>query len=273
MVLTIIVVYLLVVLGIGIYAGKKTKSPEDYLVAGHSLGIVPMVGTYLATFFSALSMLGYVGLLYAVGIAGSWLPMTWATGAAIGPFLALRFRKIEFTSAPEFFKIRYGSKNLQAFAALMTIVGICFMLIVQFAAMGIVWSLATGRSFTEGLVIGAILAICYTAIGGFFAVAWTDVLQALVFVVVIIAGAVMIIGEVGGIAIIYQKAALVSTAPIIGGTLTTQGSLVSILGSYTVLILFFTFLVQGPGTGSHPQYLIRAQASKDIKTALQTINR
>lgn len=269
MILAVIIVYLVGMLAIGLYASSKVKTAGDYLMGGYSMGIVPMTGTYLATFFSALSLLGGVGLIYTVGIGGSWLPMTWALGSALGPIIALRFRRVKVVSPPEYFYRRFGSRKLQSFGALMTIIGLMFNLIVQFSAMGVVWTLATGRSFNEGLIIGSVIAIIYTMAGGFFAVVWTDVVQSVVFLVTISIGAVAVITKIGGVGEIYQAAASISTLPVVdAAAATVPGSMLSLLGPYTALAMFFTFLVQGPGTGTNPVYLQRIQASKNMKVAL-----
>ena len=58
MILTVIVIYLIAMLLIGVWASKQIKDDQDYLIGGFRMGILPMTGTYLATFFSALSLLG-----------------------------------------------------------------------------------------------------------------------------------------------------------------------------------------------------------------------
>jgi SSS family transporter len=268
MVIGVIVVYLIVVVGIGIYVSRYAKTPADFLIGGHNIGLIAAVGTYLGTFFSALSLLGGVGGIYTSGISGSWLPMSWAVGSAIGPIIAWRFRKMKFISPTQFMAHRYGSTHLQAFSGFMIVIALTIFLIIQLTAMGVVWNLATGRTFVEGVIIGVILAVVYTAFGGFLAVVWTDVLQAAVFSVVIFVGAALVLANTGGIVNLYSAAAAINTAPVLGGNETAAGSLVSVLGPFTPLALFFIFLIQGPGTGSHPQYLMRMQAAKSMKVAL-----
>lgn len=268
MILAVIIIYLAVIVGIGVYASRFMKAPEDFLVGGFNIGAVAATGTYLGTFFSALSLLGGVGAIYVTGIAGSWFPMAWALGSALGPILAWRFRRMRFVSAAQFMAQRFGSKRLQAFTGLMIVIALTIFMIIQFTALGVVWNLATGRPFVEGVIIGAVLATIYTALGGFLAVAWTDVVQSLVFLAMIFLGAFMVLSRTGGIGALYSAAANITTAPVVGGTPTAPRALISVLGPYTPLVLFFTFLIQGPGTGSHPQYLVRMQAAKSMKVAL-----
>lgn len=267
-ILTVIIIYLLVVLGIGIWAARQVKNNADYIMGGYRMGIIPMTGTYLATFFSALSLLGGVGLIYINGIGGSWMPMTWALGSAIGPIIAIRYRRVRLETPTEYFAKRFGDKHLRSVAGVFGIVGLSLNLIVQFSAMGVVWNLATGRGFTEGVIIGAVVAIIYTAMGGFFAVAWTDVVQSVIFLICIFVGAILVMVKVGGPAAIYAQSAAIATPPAVGMDPTAPGQMLKFLGPYTAFSLFFTFLVQGPGTGTNPNYLQRMQASKNLRTAL-----
>ena len=268
MTLAVIIIYLVAVLLIGLYVSGKVKTNEDYLIGGFRLGIIPMTGTYLATFFSALSLLGGVGLIYRTGIGGSWMPMAWALGSAFGPIIAYRFRRVQIVSPSEFFYCRYGSRALQAFGAVASIVYLLFNMVVQITAMGVIWQLATGGSFSTGLIIGMAITILYTLFGGFLAVVWTDVVQCFIFILSIIIAVVLVLVKAGGIGEIFAAAALIDTAPEVGAAANAPGSMMTLLGSYGALSLFFNFLVQGPGTGSRPEYLQRMQASKNMKTAL-----
>ena len=270
MILTVIIIYLLGMLGIGFWASKKIQNDEDYLMGGFNFGLLPMTGTYLATYFSALSLLGGVGLIYRTGVGGSWMPMAWALGSAFGPILAIRFRRVRIVSPSEFFYKRYGSRGLQVFGAGASIIALLFNMVVQITAMGLVWNLATGRSMTEGLLIGTAVALLYTAFGGFYAVVWTDVVQCGIFLITIAIAVIVVITQVGGLSEIFTQAAAINTPPEIGADPTEAGSMLKLLGSYTALSLFFTFLVQGPGTGTRPEYLQRMQAAKDMKTTLST---
>ncbi len=270
MILAIILLYLAGMLGIGLWASRKVKSTEDYLMGGFNFGILPMTGTYLATFFSALSLLGGVGLIYRSGIGGSWMPMAWALGSAFGPIIAFRFRKVRVLSPSEFFYNRYGSRGLQVFGALSAIIALLFNMIVQITAMGLIWNLATGRSLEEGFLIGTAIALLYTVSGGFYAVVWTDVVQCVVFIGTILIAVIVVISQVGSIGDVYNQAALIATAPEVGGTANEAGSMLKFLGPYTMLSLFFNFLVQGPGTGSRPEYLQRIQAANKLSTTFKT---
>ena len=69
---------------IGIVISKGVESSEDWMVAGKSLGVIPMAGTYFATIISATSIMSYMGYYYLNGWSGWWN----AAGTLMTSFLA-----------------------------------------------------------------------------------------------------------------------------------------------------------------------------------------
>jgi len=65
-----LVVYILIMMGIGLYYATKSKSIDDYLVAGRSQGFWAITGTIVATTCGAAAFIGFVGLGYTSGISG-----------------------------------------------------------------------------------------------------------------------------------------------------------------------------------------------------------
>ncbi len=252
----IIIATLVAYIIIGLIASRRVRSAEDYFIAGMKLGIVPLTGTYLATYFSGVSMMGYPGNIYALGIATLWFPIFWALGTVILVFVALRFRKVSMVTPADFFKIRYGSKLLEILIAITSFVALIFTLIVQFKVMGIAWSLALGRPYEEGVLVTAITIMIILIAGGLVSVAWSDVFKAIIFVASIFAGGAWILSKLGGVGNIISEVSKISS------------SLVNPIGPYTPLGLFFLFLIWTLGVGTHPQYLQRITAAKNVRTAI-----
>ena len=72
-------VYLIITIGfmiglalIGIMISRGVKTSEDWMVAGKSLGIIPLTGTYFATLISAAGMVSHPGYYYLNGWPGWW---------------------------------------------------------------------------------------------------------------------------------------------------------------------------------------------------------
>lgn len=264
-----IIAYFIIYGAVGLLAARKIKTLEDYAVAGHKMGLIALTGTYFATFISALSFLGGIGGIYRVGITNVVYPIMWATGSAIGPIIAYKFRRVALITPAEYFEKRFGSRSLRILIASITCVALIPFFIIQLNALGAVYTLATGRSFSEGVIIGGIIVALYTVLGGIVAVAWTDVIQGFVLTAGAIVGGITVLQLCGGLDTIITNAATISTPPEVGLSPTPPGALVTVASFLTLPWFIAQWFTQAPGTGAHPQYLQRIQAAKDIKLSLR----
>lgn len=264
-----IIAYFVVYGLVGLLAVRKVKTLEDYAVAGHKMGLVALTGTYFATFISALSFLGGIGGIYRVGITNVVYPIMWATGSAIGPIIAYKFRRVALITPAEYFEKRFGSRSLRILIAMITCVALIPFFMIQLNALGAVYTLATGRSFSEGVIIGGIVVALYTVLGGLVAVAWTDVIQGFVLTAGAILGGVIVLQLCGGLDAIIVNAATISTPPEAGMSPTAPGALVTVAPFLTLPWFIAQWFTQAPGTGAHPQYLQRIQAARNIRLSLR----
>jgi len=269
-IIAILIAYFAAYVVIGYFAARKTITPEDYLVAGHRMGLIVATGTYFATFISALSFLGSVGGIYRAGISNVIYPVMWATGSIFGLIVAPRFRKVAMNSPGEFYSIRYGSKGLRALVGLATAVSLIPFFIIQLQAIGAVYTFITGRPPIECVIISAIVVALYTVAGGIIAVAWTDVLQGFALTLAAIAGGIVVWQLTGGLGNIYVQASQISTPPEPGMSPTAVGALVAPAAFLlSPAWLIGQWLTHAPGTGVHPQYLQRIQAAKNVEISIK----
>ena len=70
--LTIIILYLLAIFGVGIYCNKFNKGLDDYLVAGRRLGVGLATGTLVATYFGGGYVIGVGGEAFSTGLSAYW---------------------------------------------------------------------------------------------------------------------------------------------------------------------------------------------------------
>jgi len=267
-ILGIIVAYYLIVLAIGFYCAKLTKTSLDYLVASHRFGVLLSTFCWFTTYFSAVSVFGFTGGVYRAGWSLLWLPCMWAMGSILGVAIAARLRRTRFIVPQEFYRIRFKAPGLQTLVAVLSIIAILISLIVQLKAMGIVWSLALGRPFEEGVILATVVTLIYTVSGGLFAVAWTDVVQGVLFTAVLVFGGIWILDKLGGVGALYAAAAAINTPPTIGASPTPPGLLVTALGLYTPFAVLTLYLNWTPGVAAHVRYTHTMQAAKNVKTAI-----
>jgi len=187
--LFVIILYLFVLMGVGVYKSKKIKTQADFSVAGRSLSPWILVGTMLATWIGTGSILGNAGKTYETGLAALILPLGGVLGILILTRIAGKVRSIEKFTVPEIIGDRFGS--LARLFSVITLV-MAYMVIVsyQYNAGGAVLStILTNESgvslisIQTATIIAAVFIIVYTMLAGLISVAYTDVGNGLIMTV------------------------------------------------------------------------------------------
>ncbi len=190
-----IVLYMAICVLIGLWSMGRTRNPDDFFIAGRSLG--PIVIS-LAVFASTLSGFGFVGgpgLVYSVGVSSFWMVVISATAFGLGFFLvAKRIRMIAelrgCMSIPDVIAARYDSELARLLVAVTIVLGVLGYLATQILAMSLVMQaiLADTEMFADISLLGCVVLSCtvlvfYCVTGGVIASVYTDVLQGLVMMV------------------------------------------------------------------------------------------
>lgn len=173
-----IVVYFLVVAVIGYVAGSRSKTLDDYLIAGRSLPFYLAVPTIVATWFGAGSSMGVSGTVYSQGFYGV-IPDPFGCSLALlltGLFFAVPFRRLRLTTISDLLRNCYGA----TFERVSTLIVIPFYvgtLASQMLAMGYIFQIVSGANLEIGVLLGALIVVTYTVSGGMWAVTITDLIQ------------------------------------------------------------------------------------------------
>ena len=188
-------IYLLSCVGVGIWALGRTKSTDDFFMAGRSLGILL---TGFALFSSTMSGFGFVGgpgLVYVMGMSSMWMILGASLGGPIGfALISKRIRLFaelgDCLSLPDVVATRYESDSVRASVAVVILLGVIGYLATQILAMAIVLQdilRGAGVAGEIGLgscvVISCSVLVFYTATGGILASVYTDLVQGAVMVV------------------------------------------------------------------------------------------
>ncbi len=202
--LTVVVTYLLILVGVGVYKSRKIKTQSDFAVAGRSLTPWILVGTMLATWIGTGSILGNAGKTYETGMAALILPIGGTLGILILTRVAGKVRKFEKITVPEILGERYGpSARLLSLVALV----MAYMVIVsyQYNAGGAVLQTvlvdADGHSLVSietGTIIAAVFIILYTLLAGLLSVAYTDVGNGIIMTISLIIAFPILLTKAGG---------------------------------------------------------------------------
>lgn len=199
-----ILVYLLVLTGIGIYKSRQVKTQADFSVAGRSLSPWILVCTMLAAWIGTGSIVGNAGMTYQTGLAALILPIGSVIGMMLLTRIAPRARNYEVYSVPEIIGSRYGqTTRLLAVLALV----LAYMVIVsyQFNALGAVLNaILTDKagdpliSEQIGTIIAAVFIITYTVLAGLLSLSYTDIVTGIIITVSLILAFPILWARAGG---------------------------------------------------------------------------
>ena len=199
-------VYVLIILAIGVYAGRRVGDSTDYIVAGRNVSLGLLVFTLFATFYGGGTIMGVAGAAYDDGVLGVIAdPFGAALCLFLGGFFFFRvMRRMRLLTVADFFRIRYG-KTAEMLAGLCMIPPYLGWVSSQFVAVGFILHTLTGLDTTLGMVLGAIVVIIYTVIGGLWAVALTDFIQALVLMIGLALLCFVVVADAGGLSSIAAR--------------------------------------------------------------------
>lgn len=181
------IAYLLLMMGIGYYAYKRTVDSTDYFLGGRTLGPWPTAISAGASDMSGWLLLGLPGFAFTSGASSLWL----AGGLLLGTWLnwlvcakRLRTFSIEADNAltlPEYFSRRFNdkSKSLQTISALFILMFFLFYTSSGLVAGGKLFETVFGLDYELAVILGTVCVVSYTLFGGFLAVSWTDLVQGL----------------------------------------------------------------------------------------------
>ncbi|MDU9377084.1 Osmoregulated proline transporter OpuE [Methanocorpusculaceae archaeon Sp1] len=203
--LALIVVYFVVLLGIGIWASKKIKNSEDYMLAGRSLGFWLFTLLIVCSICSGMTLVGSSGFGYTSGWPGIWEQIFVPLAAVFciiffGSKLNKIGREKGCMTLEDYFAVRYeNNRELRALSALASIAVSLVYLVGQYTAISIVLIWVFGIEHWQALLISGIIITVYTVIGGLYAVSWTGLVQGLILIFGVLLVSPFILSYAGGL--------------------------------------------------------------------------
>ncbi|WNS75779.1 sodium/solute symporter [Bacillus sp. DTU_2020_1000418_1_SI_GHA_SEK_038] len=177
----VIIGYFIIILAIGLIAGKGNKTSEQHLVAGRSIGPVIGGAALAATQLSAGTFVGTIGVLYLTGASYLWYwPGLFAGWLVSAIWIAPKFQKFNGVTVPDYVEKRYNSKAAKVLAAVLIVVAYSVYLIAQYVAGGIILQMLFGLPMIWGAAITVGITTIYTMKGGMKATTYSDFIQAII---------------------------------------------------------------------------------------------
>jgi len=179
--------YLVLVLLVGLATYRLNETGEDYLLAGRRLNIWVATFSERASGESAWLLLGLPGAVLTTGLVEVWSVVGCVLGIALSWWvvaapLRRETQRLGALTIPEYFVKRFGARGqtLRITATAIVIFFFAVYLSAQVNGAGKVLKVTFDIPMFWGMVLGAGVIVAYTVMGGFFAVAWTDLIQGII---------------------------------------------------------------------------------------------
>jgi solute:Na+ symporter, SSS family len=185
--LSVFVLYMFLVLGIGFYFLKRNKDADDYYVGSRKMGSVHVGLSVVATDVGGGFSIGLGGLGFIIGIAGSWMLFTGLVGAWISAVLLIPKvhplgRELKLFTFPELFRHFYSPRVAMAAGIISGIGYLGFTSSQILAGAKLASATFVDLDMNSALIIMGVIAIVYTVMGGIKAVIYTDTFQWIILI-------------------------------------------------------------------------------------------
>lgn len=240
---------------IGWWAARRTRSAEDFFVAGRGVGLLPFALAAMASTLSGFAFIGGPGLVYTIGLTAVFIILPAALTNTYGALvLGRRMRELGaahgLVTIPDAIGQRYDSPAAQGLSALAILVGVVGYLGTNVLALGLVVDALFGVGLTWGIWIGAAVTLAYSASGGILAGIWVDVFQGTLMALA--STVVFVFALDAGQGLEAMTRAIQAVDPAFLGPWGTRGAMVA-------LSFFFVFAVGSLGQPhiAHKYYMLR----------------
>ncbi len=198
--------YKVVLIGVGIWASSRNRTETDFFLGGRGLGPVVAGLSYAASTSSAWVILGFSGFVYSIGVGALWMvPGNLAGYAVVWLVFGARLRREsaqhgQVTMTDFLLQDAQGGLRRVAASVAAVLVLACFVFYIaaQFDAAGNALAEHFALSVPQAVILGAVIVLAYSLLGGFWAVSVTDTLQAMIMMIVAIAVPVAALLAAGG---------------------------------------------------------------------------
>nr|WP_301334518.1 sodium:solute symporter family protein [Variovorax dokdonensis] len=183
--LSLVILYLLVTIAIGLYAARRVKNTTDFAIAGRHLPLFMIVTTTFATWFGSETVLGIPAKFIDSGLGGV-IEDPFGAGTClilVGLFFAGKLYRMTLLTISDYYRERYG-RLVEVACSLIIMLSYLGWVSAQVTALGLVFNVLSGGvvSISMGMVIGVLSILAYTLFGGMWSVAVTDFIQMIILV-------------------------------------------------------------------------------------------
>ncbi len=253
--------YLLLMVGIGFWAWRSTRTFDDYILGGRSLGSYVTALSAGASDMSGWLMMGLPGALYLSGVSEAWIMVGLIVGAWLnwrfvaGPLRVYTERTNNALTLPDYFTHRFEDRQklLRVFSAVVILVFFAIYCASGIVAGARLFESVFGLPYEQALWWGAAVTIVYTFVGGFLAVSWTDMVQATLMIFALLLVPIVVVIGNGGIAPSLELIEQVDPSRL---AMFSGGGAIALI----------SILAWGLGYFGQPHILARFMAAESVRT-------
>jgi SSS family transporter len=260
---TVYIVVLAVYLGalalIGYRLKGRSRSTEDFVIGGRTVGPWVTALSFVAAYYSSVVIIGGGAFGWKFGLSTLWIG---ATNVLVGSTLAWivlgrRVRhfseRLGVTTLSGFFAERYESRSIRVFSAAVTGLFLIIYNVSVLKGMANAFEVLMNMPYIAGVLLSGVVILFYTALGGYLAVVWTSFLQALVMIGALFLLAIVSVQRAGGLTGLADRLAAIDP-----GLVHSPG-----VWGWAGLLSFS--LIVSLGTWGMPQLLIRFYSIRNAR--------
>lgn len=277
--LTLTLLFLAIMIGVGIYSRKHSGSVEGFVLGGRNVGPWLSAFAYGTSYFSAVVFIGYAGQFgWKFGLASTWIGIG---NAIIGSLLAwlilgrrtrLMTQFLKSRTMPDFFGARYDSEALRIAASIIAFVFLIPYTAGVYKGISTLFEMGFGIPYQYCAMIMAVLTAVYVILGGYKATAINDFIQGIIMIFGISAVIIAVLSLKGGLVDAVGKLA---ELPADGLDIAGSGCFATLLGPDPAALLSVVILTS-LGTWGLPQmvgkfYSITDESAVRRGTVISTV--
>ncbi|MEH6549231.1 MAG: sodium/proline symporter [Pseudomonadales bacterium] len=262
-VLITLVVYKFALIGIGFWAQRRVSDTTDFFLAGRTVGPFVSALSYSASSSSAWTLLGLSGLAYVMGVSALWVASGSVVGMLVawfwvGPRLLTYSHKHKMITLTDFLahgSVGHWRRAIIVAASIVVLVSFAFYVAAQFQGAGNTFASTFDMNSRDAIILGGLIVMVYTFLGGFWAVSVTDAVQGTLMAAAALLLPITALVAVGGFEGFVEGLRAVSTPEQLSFSAGNVGLMAVgfIVGSLSI----------GLATFGQPHLLVRFMALRD----------
>ncbi|WP_408011426.1 sodium:solute symporter [Pseudalkalibacillus sp. A8] len=191
---------------LGIYYSRRIKSADDYVMANFSLGFFPICGSIIATALGASAVIGASGKGFTIGLSWFTANIPYVLfSILLAMILGSTIRKLKLYTLPDLFVRRFGKATGLIPALVISILYMTPTFGMQIVGMGSILTSIIDVPLTLAMLLGFVVCVAFTLMGGLPSVAWTDAVQSVLILLGLIVLFLIGVNYVGGFNVVMAN--------------------------------------------------------------------